>query len=133
MKFHRLASIAAAVTCAGFPLSGCVGLGASSQEPLLSASGFRVKTPENSKQKEIYDALPPYKVQRGTYQGKNFYAYKDEKQGVAYVGGETEYQQYQKLSIEKRIARDNYEAAEMRDDLSYRWYGAWGPPVYIIR
>jgi hypothetical protein len=67
------------------------------------------------------------------YKGKTFYAYKDEKQGVAYVGGETEYQKYQKLSIERRIARDNYEAAQMRDDLSYRWYGAWGPPVYIIR
>jgi hypothetical protein len=133
MKIRCLVSTAAAVTCVALSMSGCASMNASSQEPLLSASGFRVKTPENQKQREIYAALPPYKVQRGNYKGKTFYAYKDEKQGVAYVGGETEYQKYQKLSIERRIARDNYEAAQMRDDLSYRWYGAWGPPVYIIR
>lgn len=113
-------------------LSGCASMGAASTEPLLSAAGFRVKTPENARQREIYAELPPYKLQRGSYQGRIFYAYKDEKQGVAYVGGETEYQKYQELAIQRRIARENYEAAQMNEAMAYRWYGAY-PRAYYGR
>ncbi|WP_193215013.1 hypothetical protein [Luteolibacter marinus] len=111
-------------------LTGCAGMGASSTEPMLSASGFRVKKPENTTQQQLYDQLPPYKIQRGEYQGKIFYAYKDEKQGVAYVGNEDAYQQYQKLATEKSIARAQYEAAQMQQDMAYRWYGAYYPRGY---
>jgi hypothetical protein len=115
---------------AGPALTGCASMGASSTEPLLSAAGFRVKTPENARQREIYAELPPYKLQRGTYQGKTFYAYKDEKQGVAYVGGEAEYQKYQELAVQRRIARENYEAAQMNQAMAYRWYGAYPRSYY---
>lgn len=111
-------------------LSGCASMGAAGTEPLLSAAGFRVKTPENAAQREIYAALPPYKLQRGSHQGRVFYAYKDEKQGVAYVGGEAEYQKYQQLAIERRIAREQYEAAQMNQTMAYRWYGAYPPGYY---
>jgi hypothetical protein len=111
-------------------LTSCASMGASSTEPLLSAAGFRVRTPETSAQKTIYAELPPYKVQRGTHQGKVFYAYKNEKEGVAYVGGEAEYQKYQKLAIERRIARDQYEAAQMNQAMAYRWYGAYPGGYY---
>ena len=117
---------------AGPVLTGCASMGASSTEPLLSAAGFRVKTPENARQREIYAELPPYKLQRGSYQGKTFYAYKDEKQGVAYVGGEAEYQKYQELAVQRRIARENYEAAQMNQAMAYRWYGAY-PRAYYGR
>lgn len=113
-------------------LTGCASMGASGTEPLLSAAGFRAKTPENDKQREIYAELPPYKVQRGTYQGKSFYAYKDEKQGMAYIGGEAEYQKYQQLAVQRRIAREQYEAAQMNQNMAYRWYGAY-PPVHYGR
>ena len=81
MNWIRLTLLLAAVFLGGLALTGCAGMGASSTEPLLSAAGFRVKTPENAKQREIYAELPPYKVQRGTYQGETFYAYKNEKEG----------------------------------------------------
>jgi hypothetical protein len=113
-------------------LTSCASMGASSTEPLLSAAGFRVRTPETAAQKAIYAELPPYKVQRGTHQGKVFYAYKNEKEGVAYVGGEAEYQKYQKLAVERRIARDQYEAAQMNQAMAYRWYGAY-PGGYYYR
>jgi hypothetical protein len=116
----------------GPAFTGCASMGASSTEPLLSAAGFRVKTPETATQKEIYATLPPYKLQRGTHQGKTFYAYKDEKQGIAYVGGEAEYQKYQQLAVQRRIAREQYEAAQMNRDMAYRWYGAY-PPAYYGR
>lgn len=111
-------------------ITGCAGMAASSTEPLLSASGFRVKKPENAAQQELYDSLPAYKLQRGEHQGKVFYAYKDEKQGVAYVGGEEEYQQYQKTATQQSIARAQYEAAQMNRDMAYRWYGAYYPGGY---
>jgi len=118
-----LASVAAFVT-------GCASMNASSTEPLLSAAGFRVRTPQTTAQKEIYAALPPYKVQRGSYHGKIFYAYKNEQQGVAYVGGETEYQKYQQLAVQRRIAREQYEAAQMNQFMATRWYGAYPYPYY---
>lgn len=118
-----LASIAAFVV-------GCASMNASSTEPLLSAAGFRVRTPQTAAQKEIYAALPPYKVQRGNYQGKIFYAYKNEQQGVAYVGGEAEYEKYQQLAIQRRIAREQYEAAQMNQFMASRWYGAYPYPYY---
>jgi hypothetical protein len=111
-------------------MTGCASMSASSTEPLLSAAGFRVRTPETAAQKAIYAELPPYKVQRGTHQGKVFYAYKDEKQGVAYIGGEAEYQKYQELAVQRRIARDQYEAAQMNQTMAYRWYGAYPTRYY---
>ena len=108
-------------------LTNCASSGASSTEPLLSAAGFKVKSPETAEQKALYDQLPAYKVQRGKHEGKFLYAYKDEKQGVAYVGGEEEYQKYQQLATQRNIARDRRMAAEMQRDMSYRWYGAYRP------
>ncbi len=110
--------------------SGCASLDAANQESLLIAAGFRERTPETPTQKELFAAAPPYEVRRATVEGRSFYAYKDEKKGVAYVGGDTEYQKYQRLAIEQRIARQNYEAAEMNRDAARGWYGAYGSYVY---
>lgn len=109
-------------------LCQCTGIGASSTEPLLSASGFRVVTPETDRQKAVYLTLPAYKVQRGNHDGKIFYAYKNEKEGVAYVGGEEEYRRYQQLAVQRRIAQDHYRAAQMNEMTASRWYSAY--PYY---
>jgi hypothetical protein len=88
-----------------------------------------VRTPETARQKEIYAALPPYKVERGTVNGKTFYVFKDEKAGVAYVGRELEYQRYRQLAIQQQIAQDYYMAATMNNSWARGWYGAWGPVI----
>lgn len=111
-------------------LTNCASLDASNQESLLSAAGFRVFTPQTARQKELYDAAPSYKVQRAQANGRIFYAYKHEDKGVAYIGGEAEYQRYQQLSIQKSIARDNYMAAQMNQQAAFGWYGAWGPRTF---
>jgi len=116
-----------AVLAGSLLLSSCASTGASNTEPLLSAAGFASKTPQNGKQQELYNQLAPYKLQRGEYKGKVMYAYKDEAKGVAYVGDEAAYQRYQKLAVERRIAQENYQAAQMNRDLAYGWYGAYGP------
>jgi hypothetical protein len=101
-------------------------MGSSNTESLLSAAGFRARTPQTSKQQQIYAALPPYTVHRATVNGKVFYVYKDEKSGVAYVGREQEYQQYQQLAIQQQIAQQYYAAVEMDRAAALNWYGGFG-------
>ncbi len=113
-----------------FLLTGCASMDSSNKESLLTAAGFVAKTPETPKQKELYAAAEPYKVLNFSVQGKILYAYKDEKKGVAYVGGQAEYQRYEQLSIQQNIAQDNYMAAQMNQAAAMNWYGAYGPYVY---
>ena len=109
-------------------LGGCAEMASSNTKSLLSAAGFKVKTPQTAQQKELYAALTPYHVERATVPGKGvFYVYKDEDAGVAYVGREPEYQAYCKLAIRQRIAQDQYMAANMNAMYARRWYGAYGP------
>lgn len=127
-----------AALCGLFGLVGCASIDAANTEPLLSATGFVARTPETPKQKELYAAAPANKLQRVAVDGKVFYAYKDEKKGVAYVGNEADYQRYQQLAIQQRIARDNYQAAEMNRSMAWGWYGAYGtyamgPRVRVMR
>ena len=119
---------AAAVAALFF--GGCASAGSGNTTSLLSAAGFRVRTPQTAKQQQMYSALPPYKVERATVNGHVFYVYKDEKAGVAYVGREQEYQNYQQLAIQQQIAQDYYTAVAMDRAAAYGWYGAWGPRAF---
>jgi hypothetical protein len=107
-------------------LTGCAGMGSSNTESLLSAAGFVVRTPQTDRQKQIYAALPPYKVERATVKDKVFYVYKDEKAGVAYVGREAEYQRYQQLAVQQQIAQEQYMAAELDRQAALNFYGGFG-------
>ena len=107
-------------------LAGCASMTSANTESLLSAAGFRVRTPQTPKQQQIYAALPPYQVERATVKGHVFYVYKDEKAGVAYVGREQEYQRYQQLAIQQQIAQNQIMAAEMEQQAALDWYGGFG-------
>jgi hypothetical protein len=111
-------------------VAGCAGVGSGNTTSLLTAAGFRARTPQTPKQQQIYAALPPYKVERATVQGHVFYVYKDEKAGVAYIGREQEYQNYQQLAIQQQIAQNYYTAVAMDRAAAYGWYGAWGPRAF---
>jgi hypothetical protein len=115
-----LATLAGAIL-----LAGCASMGSANTESLLTAAGFRAKTPQTPKQQQIYAALPPYQVQRATVKGQVFYVYKDEKAGVAYVGREQEYQRYQQLAIQQQIAQNQITAAEMEQQAALDWYGGF--------
>ena len=112
-------------------VAGCAEMESGNTTSLLSAAGFRARTPQTPKQQQIYASLPPYKVERATVPGKGvFYVYKDENAGLAYVGREPEYQRYQQLAIHQQIAQDYYMAAEMDRASAWGWYGAWGGPMF---
>jgi hypothetical protein len=112
-------------------LAGCASMGSANTTSLLTAAGFRARTPQTPKQQQIYAALPPYQVERATVPGKGvFYVYKDENAGLAYIGREAEYQRYQQLAIQQQIAQNYYMAAEMERAAAWQWYGAWGPRAF---
>jgi hypothetical protein len=120
-----------AVAVVTLVVAGCAEMGSGNTTSLLSAAGFRVRTPQTPKQQQIYAALPPYQVQRAQVPGKGvFYVYKDEKAGVAYIGREQEYQRYQQLAIQQQIAQNYYTAVAMDRAAAYGWYGAWGPRAF---
>ncbi len=109
-----------------FALGGCASVGSTNTESLLSAAGFVVRTPQTDRQKQIYTALPAYKVERATVKDKVFYVYKDEKAGVAYVGHEPEYQRYKQLAVQQQIAQEQYMAAELDRQAALNFYGGFG-------
>ena len=86
---------------------------------LLSQAGFRVRTPQTAKQHELYASLPSNKLESGTVKGKVFYVFKDEKAGVAYVGGEPEHQRYQQLCMQQHVAEAPEE--QMNDFFTRSW------------
>jgi hypothetical protein len=108
-------------------VAGCAEMGSGNTTSLLTAAGFRARTPQTPKQQQIYAALPSYTVEHATMKGRSFYVYKDEKAGLAYVGHEQEYQRYKQLAVQQQIAQNYYMAAEMDRAAAYGWYGAWGP------
>jgi len=116
-----------AVAVTALFVAGCAEVGSGNTTSLLTAAGFRARTPQTPTQQQIYASLPPYHVERATVKGHVFYVYKDEKAGVAYVGREQEYQRYHELAVQQQIAQNYYMAAEMDRAAAFGWYGAWGP------
>jgi hypothetical protein len=131
-KVRTLNIVIFVATIAGAVLmAGCASVGSENTTSLLTAAGFRARTPQTPKQQQMFAALPPYQVERATVPGKGvFYVYKDANAGVAYVGREQEYQRYQQLAIQQQIAQNYYMAAQMEQAAAWQWYGAWGPRAF---
>jgi hypothetical protein len=105
--------------------AGCASMETNKTTSLLSQAGFRAHTPQTAKQKELYAALPSNKVEHAIVKGKVFYVFKDEKAGVAYVGGEPEHRRYQQLCTQQHVAQAAEE--EMNPSLATKWNNQWGP------
>src|SRR4051812_19441019 len=95
-------------------------------ESMLSAAGFHTLTPATPQQQACYAALPPHELQRQEINGKVVYAYADKKSGIVYVGGESQYQEFQRLAHQQRIANEQLQAAQMNQNAAMNW-GYWGP------
>ena len=103
---------------------GCATVETGNTKSLLSTAGFRVRTPQTADQKELYAALPNNKIERATVKGKVFYVFKDEKAGVAYVGGEPEHRRYQQLCTQQHAAQAPEE--DMNHPFNQSWNQRWG-------
>jgi hypothetical protein len=106
-------------------LSSCAPWGASQQETMLLAAGFRERHPETPYQQKLYDQAPSYKLLHGVINGQSVYAYKDRNKGFAYVGGPTDYHRYRELSYQEERGRVDYVEEEMSTQMASGWYDAW--------
>jgi hypothetical protein len=106
---------------------GCATTETSTQnrESMLVAAGFKTVTPKTTAQQQKLQKLPPGKVTMVQKAGKTYYIFPDPAHNVAYVGGPKQYQEYQQLRAEKKLANENLETAEMYQDSMMGW-GAWG-------
>jgi hypothetical protein len=127
-KLLSLVFALSVLAAAAVNFTGCASMEAHSTESLLSAAGFRTVTPATPPQMKLYNALPPFEVQRMTRKGKVFYAYADKTNAVIYLGGEAAYQRYKQLGLQKSIAEDQLMAAEMNEESAMDWdtWGGWG-------
>jgi uncharacterized membrane protein len=105
--YLRLFLIIAVV--AGF--SACAGTQVQNKESVLSAAGFRIRTPSTQEQWAMFNRMTPYKLERNTFKGKALYTYADKQKGVVYIGGDKAYQRYKQLGIQQSIAQKELEAS----------------------
>jgi hypothetical protein len=94
---------------AGF--SACAGTQVQNKESMLSAAGFRVRTPSTQEQWAMFNQMTPYKLERNTFKGKALYSYADKQKGVVYVGGDKAYQRYKQLGLQRSTAQNELEAS----------------------
>jgi hypothetical protein len=127
-RFSMSSSIIAVVFLAIASFTGCAGYNAQSKESLLSAAGFQTRTPTTPKQVVMFQRMTPYKLERRVRNGKVLYAFADPQQNLVYIGGESEYQKYRQISLQRQIAEDQLEAAQINEETSlYDWGPYWGP------
>ena len=112
-----------------FVLNGCKAFEIRTQSNTLSESGFLARVPETPRQHEAYAVLPPYRLYKGFASGEAFYAYKDEKNGVVYLGKETNYELYmqkvRRLVAFYETTEDKMRAYDMESGVQSRWQGSW--------
>jgi hypothetical protein len=133
-----------AVTCTVLSV-GCASTQTSTQnrEAMLAASGFKTITPKTAAQQQKLQNLPQGKVTMIQKKGKTYYIFPDPAHNLAYVGGPKQYQQYQQLRADNRLAKESLETADMYQDAEMQWsvWGGWdagfgsfgpmaGPGVY---
>jgi hypothetical protein len=102
-------------------VAGCASMQTADTPSLLSQAGFRAHPPQTAKQKELYATLPSNRLEHATMNGKERYAFKDEKAGVIYFGGESAHRQYQQLCRQQHVAQAPEEKANQ--SLFNQWKG----------
>ena len=106
--------------------AGCTSMQTQTKENLLIAAGFKVITPRNAAQRHKLQALPADKVALVQSHGKIYYVFPDAPNNQAYVGGQKEYQAYEQLRLENKLAKENVATAEWNRDAAWAAFGGPG-------
>jgi hypothetical protein len=96
-------------------------------EQVLSAAGFQMKLSDTPEKLASLRALPPQRLVPQEREGRLYYVYADpEVCRCLYVGTEPQYQEYQRLALQKRLADEELMGAQ--NDLygTMNW-GLWEP------
>jgi hypothetical protein len=95
-------------------------------ENLLSAAGFKMMPAATVEQKAHLNTIPPNKVTMVVREGTNYFVFPDPKQQVIYVGQQPQYNEYQRLRLQKQMAEDQVNAAELNSQPAWGVWGGWG-------
>jgi hypothetical protein len=82
-------------------------------EQMLSAAGFKAVVPNSPKQEQQIKTLPADKLTMAHRNGKTFYVFPDPAHHRLYVGNLQQYQAYQQILADKKIAGQNRVDADM--------------------
>ena len=96
-------------------------------ESTLAAAGFRMKSADTPQRLAKLESLPVRKLVPMQREGETVYVYADpDFCKCLYVGRQENYDRYRRMAIEKQIAQEHVEAAEMNESAAMDW-GMWGP------
>ena len=108
-------------------LTGCATIRRSearSTEQVLAAAGFVMRPTDTAERQQRLAAMPPYRLESHTKDGKVVYTYADpDGCKCVYVGGPKEYSEYQRLRLQRQMAAEQAWAAHAAE---MDW-GMWGP------
>jgi hypothetical protein len=124
---YNLAALALAVAFA--VVGGCSTT--QQTENLLSAAGFRAIPATTPQQQAHLKTLPAHKVTLVVRDGQTTYVYPDVPHQVLYVGQDAQYQEYQRLRLQKQMAQDQVQVAEMNTEPGWGVWGGFGGPVVV--
>ena len=99
---------------------------------MLVAAGFKTITPKTPEQQQKLQQLQVGHVAQVQKKGKTYYVVADPPHNVVYVGGPKQYQAYQQLRVQKQLAEENLETAEMYQDAAMGCLGR-RPRTMVVR
>jgi hypothetical protein len=111
----RTLVLAFAAMWSTFSFTGCAAVNPYEESVVVDA-GFHQVIPETVSERNAYNALPPYQVQRTDAPGHTVYAYHNKSKDVTYIGGEAEYKRYQQLIQQRGKERSDQLTAQMNQD-----------------
>ncbi len=101
---------------------------AESTDRLLAAAGFQMVPADTPEKVAQLKAQKPVKLIARTKDGKQVYTYADPYDcHCMWVGGPEQYAKYQRIALEKKIADENLESAEVDQEAASMDWGPWGP------
>jgi hypothetical protein len=110
-------------------LAGCAAIqkdNTQTTEQTLAAAGFQMKLADTPAKLAQLKGLPQRKLVPQQQNGAIRFVYVDAQYcQCVYAGTETNYQQYQKLALERQIAMEEASAAQM-NAMDWNMWGPWG-------
>ena len=100
-------------------------------ESLLSASGFRVVPATTPEQKANLRTLGNGKISMVQRDGKVYFVYPNAKLQLLYVGRQEQYDHYQELRFEQKLARRHMHAVQMGTESAFSPWGGWSSVGFV--
>jgi hypothetical protein len=100
-------------------------------ERLLSAAGFRMVPAETPAQQAHLKQLPHARLTKVVREGKLYFVFPDAKKNVIYVGQQAQFDQYQELRLEQKLAQQRMSAAQMNSEAAFAPWGAWSSVGFV--